>query len=106
MPTYAYRCSECSHTFDAVQRFSDDALTECPECQGIVRRVFQPAAVLFKGSGWYITDSRPKDQSSESTSNSTSETSNGSKPSNKTAETSKDAPAATSNSSSNANAAS
>ena len=59
MPTYAYRCDACGHQFDAVQRFSDDPLRDCPVCVGSVRRVIQPVGVVFKGSGWYITDSRP-----------------------------------------------
>lgn len=58
MPTYSYRGTVCSHQFDYVQKFADDALTECIECQGPVRRVFQPVGVVFKGSGWYINDSR------------------------------------------------
>jgi putative FmdB family regulatory protein len=60
MPTYTYRCDSCGHGFEAVQRFSDDPLTECPECGASIRRVIQPVGVVFKGSGWYITDSRPK----------------------------------------------
>lgn len=66
MPTYAYRCSACSHEFDEVQRFSDDALTVCPQCGGSIRRVFQPVGVVFKGSGWYITDSRKPESSNGS----------------------------------------
>ena len=58
MPTYSYRCDTCGHQFEAVQRFSDAALTECPECGAPIRRVIQPVGVVFKGSGWYITDSR------------------------------------------------
>ncbi len=58
MPTYTYRCSACGHQFDQFQRFSDDPLTECPECHGLVKRVLHPVGVVFKGSGWYITDSR------------------------------------------------
>ena len=60
MPTYAYRCADCGHEFDAFQKFSDDPLTECPNCGGTIRRVFQPVGVVFKGSGWYINDSRGK----------------------------------------------
>ena len=60
MPTYAYRCTACGHEFDKVQKFSDDAISICPECGGEVRRVFQPVGVVFKGSGWYINDSRGK----------------------------------------------
>lgn len=58
MPTYSYRGTACAHEFDYVQKFSDDPLTECIECHGPVRRVYQPVGVVFKGSGWYINDSR------------------------------------------------
>ena len=58
MPTYAYRCGACEHQFDQMQRFADDPLRECPVCGGLVRRVIQPVGIVFKGSGWYITDSR------------------------------------------------
>ena len=58
MPTYAYRCTACGHRFDAVQRMTDDPLTECPSCGGVVRRTIQNVPVVFKGSGWYVTDSR------------------------------------------------
>ena len=60
MPTYAYRCTACGHEFDKFQKFSEDAISICPECGGEVRRVFQPVGVVFKGSGWYINDSRGK----------------------------------------------
>jgi putative FmdB family regulatory protein len=63
MPTYTYRCDTCGHGFEAVQRFADDPLRECPECGAPIRRVIQPVGVVFKGSGWYITDSRPKSSS-------------------------------------------
>ena len=58
MPTYQYVCTECGHGFDAVQSFSDDALTACPECDGRLRKVFSAAGVVFKGAGFYRTDSR------------------------------------------------
>jgi putative FmdB family regulatory protein len=58
MPTYHYRCSDCGHSFDFFQRFADDPLTECPECAGTIRRVPQPVGIVFKGSGWYVNDSR------------------------------------------------
>lgn len=58
MPTYSYRCAECGNQFDQYQKFSDDPLSECPTCAGKVRRVIQPVGVVFKGSGWYVTDSR------------------------------------------------
>jgi putative FmdB family regulatory protein len=58
VPTYAYACSECGHEFDAVQSFSDDALTECPQCGGALRKKFGAVGVVFKGGGFYRTDSR------------------------------------------------
>jgi putative FmdB family regulatory protein len=63
MPTYSYLCDSCGHDFETVQRFADDPLTECPACGSRIRRVIQPVGVVFKGSGWYITDSRPKSSS-------------------------------------------
>lgn len=59
MPTYAYACSACAHAFDVRQSFSDDVLTTCPECEReSLRKVFSPVGVVFKGSGFYRTDSR------------------------------------------------
>ncbi len=58
MPTYHYRCSDCGHSFDFFQKFADDPLTTCPECEGSIRRIVQPVGIVFKGSGWYVTDSR------------------------------------------------
>ena len=58
MPTYHYRCSSCGHAFDQFQKFAEDPLTVCPQCEGSIKRVLQPVGVVFKGSGWYITDSR------------------------------------------------
>ena len=55
MPTYSYACTECDHRFDAVQSFSDDSLTVCPECQGRLRKVFNAVGVVFKGGGFYRT---------------------------------------------------
>jgi putative FmdB family regulatory protein len=63
MPTYSYHCDTCGHDFDAFQKFAEDPLNECPECSAPIRRVIQPVGVVFKGSGWYITDSRPKSSS-------------------------------------------
>lgn len=62
MPTYAYRCTACSHEFDIFQKFTDAALTDCPECGSSLRKVFQPVGIVFKGSGWYINDSRPAEK--------------------------------------------
>jgi putative FmdB family regulatory protein len=83
MPVYAYRCENCGVQFEKVQKFTDKALTRCPECRkGTVRRVVQPSAIVFKGSGWYATDSRKSTErhaSSASTSAKT-ETAAGDKP--------------------------
>ncbi|MHA7985783.1 FmdB family zinc ribbon protein [Rathayibacter sp. CAU 1779] len=58
MPTYSYKCTECSAAFDIHQSFSDEALTTCPDCGGPLRKVFGSVGVTFKGSGFYRTDSR------------------------------------------------
>ncbi|MFF5021242.1 FmdB family zinc ribbon protein [Micrococcus luteus] len=58
MPTYAYRCKDCGHAFDVVQAFTDDALTKCPACGGVLRKQYGSVGVSFKGSGFYRTDSR------------------------------------------------
>lgn len=60
MPTYQYRCTECGAELEVVQKFSDDALTVCPECSGRLRKVFNAVGVVFKGSGFYATDNRTK----------------------------------------------
>lgn len=64
MPTYAYTCTACGHSFDVQQSFSDDALTVCPECDGRLRKIFSTVGVTFKGSGFYRTDSRSGSKSS------------------------------------------
>ena len=64
MPTYSYACTDCSNRFDAVQAFSDDALTTCPKCSGRLRKLFNSVGVVFKGSGFYRTDSRESAKSS------------------------------------------
>mgnify|MGYP001276997920 CR=1 FL=1 len=66
MPTYEYRCRDCGHSFDIVQKMSDDALTHCPECGGELRKVFAPPAISFKGSGFYATDHGKKSKTSAS----------------------------------------
>lgn len=58
MPTYSYACTECSNRFDVVQAFTDDALTTCQQCSGRLRKLFNSVGVVFKGSGFYRTDSR------------------------------------------------
>ncbi len=58
MPTYQYACTACGHRFEAVQAFTDDSLTTCPVCSGQLRKVYGSVGVVFKGSGFYRTDSR------------------------------------------------
>jgi len=64
MPIYDYRCEHCGHVFSAVQSYSDEALGKCPSCGKRPRRRISTPAIVFKGSGWYKTDSRPADKSS------------------------------------------
>jgi len=75
VPTYTYACTECGHRFDAVQAFSDDALTTCPQCSGRLRKLFNSVGVVFKGSGFYRTDSREAAKSSANGSAKSSESS-------------------------------
>lgn len=72
MPLYEYRCRSCNHQFEVQQSFSDDALTVCPECEGELRKVFNPVGISFKGSGFYKNDSRSSSSSSSSSAGSTS----------------------------------
>ena len=72
MPTYSYACTECDNRFDAVQAFTDDALTTCPQCSGRLRKLFNSVGVVFKGSGFYRTDSRESGGSKSGGSSSTS----------------------------------
>ncbi|MEJ8280344.1 FmdB family zinc ribbon protein [Pseudonocardia spirodelae] len=73
MPTYQYACTACDHRFEAVQAFSDDALTTCPNCGGKLRKVFSSVGIVFKGSGFYRTDSRSGSVSSGSSDSSKSD---------------------------------
>lgn len=78
MPTYQYACKECGHRFEAVQSFSDASLTECPECTGPLRKLYGAVGVIFKGSGFYRTDSRSSSSSSSSKSSTSSSSSSSS----------------------------
>ncbi|MFV2120881.1 FmdB family zinc ribbon protein [Streptomyces sp. Act-28] len=81
MPTYQYQCTECGEGLEAVQKFTDDALTECPSCQGRLKKVFSAVGIVFKGSGFYRNDSRGASSSSSpaaKTSSSDSSSSSGS----------------------------
>ena len=60
MPTYQYACDSCGHDFEVIQSFSDDSLTQCPQCKGEIRKVYSAVGVVFKGSGFYKTDSAKK----------------------------------------------
>ncbi|WP_329242615.1 FmdB family transcriptional regulator [Actinoallomurus sp. NBC_01490] len=71
MPTYQYACTECGEPLEVVQKFTDDALTECPACGGRLRKIFSPAAIVFRGSGFYRTDSRSGSGGTSSTSKET-----------------------------------
>ncbi|MFJ7910046.1 FmdB family zinc ribbon protein [Kitasatospora sp. NPDC096204] len=102
MPTYQYQCTECGNGLEAVQKFTDEALTTCPDCQGRLRKVFSAVGVVFKGSGFYRTDSRSSSSSSvgagssstSSTSSSTSTTSSSSSSGSGSSTSSSPAPAA------------
>jgi putative FmdB family regulatory protein len=78
VPTYQYACTECGHRFEAVQSFYEDALTHCPECDGRLRKVFNAVGVVFKGSGFYRTDSRSSPTSSSPSPSSSTSSSDGS----------------------------
>ena len=56
MPIYEYRCTKCGHTFERRQKFSDPPVAKCPECRGKVEKLLSPPGLLFKGTGWYVTD--------------------------------------------------
>ncbi|MEV0976795.1 FmdB family zinc ribbon protein [Streptomyces sp. NPDC049915] len=75
MPTYQYQCTECGEGLEAVQKFTDDALTECPNCQGRLKKVFSAVGIVFKGSGFYRNDSRGSSSSSSPASSKSSSSS-------------------------------
>ena len=85
MPTYSYACTACEHHFDTVQKFTDPSLTDCPECSGRLRKLFSSVGIVFKGSGFYRTDSRPN-SSDKPSSNGASESSTKDKSSSKQSE--------------------
>ncbi|MEU2928613.1 FmdB family zinc ribbon protein [Streptomyces sp. NPDC048304] len=79
MPTYQYQCTECGEGLEAVQKFTDDALTDCPSCGGRLKKVFSAVGIVFKGSGFYRNDSRGSTSSSSPASKSSSTSSSDSK---------------------------
>ncbi|WP_285700891.1 FmdB family zinc ribbon protein [Actinomadura sp. NBRC 104412] len=101
MPTYQYVCTECGEPLEVVQKFSDSALTECPACSGRLRKVFSAAGIIFKGSGFYRTDSR-----SSGTSSSTSTSSKDSAKSDKSDSSSKSESSSSSSSESSSSSSS
>ncbi|WP_082176642.1 FmdB family zinc ribbon protein [Arsenicicoccus sp. oral taxon 190] len=114
MPTYSYRCTSCDEAFDIVQSFSDDSLTVCPACEGRLRKVFNSVGVVFKGSGFYRTDSRGKGTgagsgagtAAQTTSSSTSDSASSSTSSSSSSSSSSSTGSATSSSSAPAGSAS
>ncbi len=74
MPTYEYACEKCGHQFEIRQGFHEEPISTCPKCGGAVRRIFHPAGVIFKGSGFYLTDNRKAEKPAESGTEAKSET--------------------------------
>ena len=62
MPTYGYKCTQCGFQFQVMQKMSEDPLKICPECEGAIIRLLYPVGIVFKGTGWYINDSRPPEK--------------------------------------------
>ncbi|WP_209912933.1 FmdB family zinc ribbon protein [Mycolicibacterium lutetiense] len=102
MPTYSYACTECGNRFDAVQAFSDDALTSCPKCSGKLRKLFGSVGVVFKGSGFYRTDNRESGKSTSNGSSAKSSESSSSSSSSDSSSSSSDSSSSSSSSSSSA----
>ncbi|MET8813797.1 FmdB family zinc ribbon protein [Streptomyces sp. NPDC004549] len=88
MPTYQYQCKDCGEGLEAVQKFTDDALTECPNCGGPLKKVFSAVGIVFKGSGFYRNDSRGASSSSSPATKSSSSSSSDSKASSSSSSTS------------------
>ncbi len=78
MPTYGYRCGNCGHQFEIVQRITDEPLTACPKCQGKLSKVLYPVGISFKGSGFYTTDYKGDGKGSAASSNGSASSSEGS----------------------------
>jgi putative FmdB family regulatory protein len=78
MPTYGYRCGNCGHQFEIVQRISEDPLTTCPKCQGKLSKMLYPVGISFKGSGFYTTDYKAASKSAAGSSNGSASSAEGS----------------------------
>jgi putative FmdB family regulatory protein len=105
VPTYQYQCTECGEGLEAVQKFTDDALTECPSCGGRLKKVFSAVGIVFKGSGFYRNDSRGSSSSSAPASSSKSSTSSSSSSPSSTSSSSDSKSTSTGTSSSSSSAA-
>jgi putative FmdB family regulatory protein len=106
VPTYQYQCTECGEGLEAVQKFTDDALTECPNCGGRLKKVFSAVGIVFKGSGFYRNDSRGSSSSSSPASKSGSASSSTSSESKSSDSKASDSKASSSTSSSSGSASS
>ncbi|MEV4437585.1 FmdB family zinc ribbon protein [Streptomyces sp. NPDC049577] len=98
MPTYQYQCTECGEGLEAVQKFTDDALTVCPQCDGRLKKVFSAVGIVFKGSGFYRNDSRGASSSSSPAKASSTTSSSASPASSSTASSSSSSSAGSSSS--------
>jgi putative FmdB family regulatory protein len=105
VPTYQYQCTECGEGLEAVQKFTDDALTECPSCKGRLKKVFSAVGIVFKGSGFYRNDSRGSSSSSSPAAKSSSPSSSGSSSSSDSGSSSSSSSSSTSSSSSSSTTA-
>ncbi len=106
MPTYQYQCTECGEGLEAVQKFTDDALTVCPSCDGRLKKVFSAVGIVFKGSGFYRNDSRGSSSSSTLASSSSKSSDSGSSSSSTGSDTKSSASSSASSSSAPAPASS
>ncbi|WP_208900353.1 FmdB family zinc ribbon protein [Streptomyces incarnatus] len=105
MPTYQYQCTECGEGLEAVQKFTDDALTECPSCKGRLKKVFSAVGIVFKGSGFYRNDSRGSSSSSSPASKSSSTSASSTSSAGSSSSDSKPASSSSSSSSASSSAA-
>lgn len=110
MPTYQYQCTACGEGLEAVQKFTDDALTECPSCNGRLKKVFSAVGIVFKGSGFYRNDSRGASSSSspassKSSTSSSSDSSSSSSSSTSSSSSSSDSKSSSAGTSSSSSAA-
>ncbi|NED07281.1 FmdB family transcriptional regulator [Streptomyces sp. SID6648] len=102
MPTYQYQCTECGEGLEAVQKFTDDALTVCPSCDGRLKKVFSAVGIVFKGSGFYRNDSRGSSSSSTPASTASKSSDSGSSSSSSTGSDTKSSASSSASSSSSA----